>query len=204
MRHRQNKFPSIHVSGSFCVYLSVILLLLPLRWTCAFLLSAITHELFHLFAAFLLGIRINRIELGSSGAKIYTPPLTDLQELLCALSGPVGGLLPVILLRIYPEAALWALLLTVYNMLPIYPSDGGRALRSTLYIFLPLKIADKICYAVEFATGMGMIILGIYAAFVLKLGITVLIICIQPLIRRKIPKRLANKKKKEYNSAIHI
>lgn len=203
MLRNQNSKPFVHVSGAFYLYLAVLLLALPLRWVIAFLLCAATHELFHLLVASVLGVQIGQIEIAPGGARIHAQPVTHFQELLCALAGPVGGLLPITLLRIFPEAALWAVLLTVYNMLPIYPSDGGRVLRSTLYMLFPTQFACRLGNAVEWAVRIGMILLGIYAAFVLRLGSMALIICLLPAIRGKIPKILAKKEKTEYNSSNH-
>lgn len=46
--------------------------------------------------------------------------------------GPIFGLLPVLLWEKCPRLAFCATLLSAWNMLPIYPLDGGRALRLLL------------------------------------------------------------------------
>jgi Zn-dependent protease len=55
-----------------------------------------------------------------------TTPLTPIQEAFCALAGPMGSFLVLLMSEVLPEAALCGLFQGAYNLLPIYPLDGGR------------------------------------------------------------------------------
>ena len=132
----------------------------------AFLLLSVLHELGHLAAMLLLGVEVLKIRVGVLGTVISTAPMPLTAEIFCSLAGPIVNLFCFWVLRpCQPGAALISLLLACYNLLPVYPLDGGRALRGMLYLCLPIDVADK-------AEGMVMLLfLGAMALAVWQLSI---------------------------------
>lgn len=111
---------------------ALLLLTVPIDWLTAASLAALFHELCHIGMILALGGRITHMTLSPSHAEIHTGPLEDGQELLCALAGPVGSFSLVILSRWLPKTAFCGVIQGMFNLLPIYPLDGGRALRCCL------------------------------------------------------------------------
>jgi membrane-associated protease RseP (regulator of RpoE activity) len=111
-------------------------MLVDLRWVSAFLVSAVCHEMCHLLALWLQGCPVNRIAVGIFGAQIQTDLLTSRQEFIASLAGPVGGLLLMQTAQWFPRLAVCGFFHSAVNLIPLYPLDGGRALRCVL----PLKI----------------------------------------------------------------
>lgn len=70
--------------------------------------------------------------LSPSRAEIHTGPLEDSQELLCSLAGPVGSFSLFFLSHWLPKTAFCGVIQGMFNLLPIFPLDGGRALRCCL------------------------------------------------------------------------
>lgn len=112
--------------------------------------SVVAHELSHAIVARRLGIPIGNITLFLFGgvASIKHEPGTPADELKVAVAGPamsvllclvcyaIGSLLPQ---RMEWGGLLWFLLawmnlaLAAFNLLPAFPSDGGRILRALLW-----------------------------------------------------------------------
>lgn len=167
------KFCTVVIDCSACILWALFLLVFPLKWMIAFFLAALIHEVFHYIAINLLGKRVKKIQIGFGGIKIDIPNMTYGEECLCALAGPVGGFLLLSMCRIYPELAVWGMFQSIYNLLPVYPLDGGRAVRCIALILFP-RYADIVCLCIEMVTIIGIILVCI----VLRMGfLSVLIGC---------------------------
>lgn len=113
-------------------------------------LSILFHELGHAIVAQRLHLTIERIHLFLFGgmAELKNRPRTPGQEALVALAGPFASFvlgivawgLSLVLPPVWSTANLMAaflaqmnLLLALFNLIPIYPLDGGRALRALFW-----------------------------------------------------------------------
>ena len=153
---------------------------------------AMLHELGHILLARHFGASVTQVRISGLGAfvRVESPVgITPRQDLLIALGGPaVSTLLSVTLsllmwnvLGSYSVMALLAaliqgnvaamlvlltatnVLLTLFNLLPVFPMDGGRALSSLLAFFLPSRQATRM------VSGFGQImaIVGVLVVAVL-------------------------------------
>lgn len=122
------------ITPGFFIYFAAAVLLLPLKWVCAWFIASVIHELCHYFALRLCGVQVFSVRISCSGAIMETESMHPRQEILCALAGPLGGLLLLIILRIFPAIAICAFVQSVFNLLPVYPFDGGRALRAIIRV----------------------------------------------------------------------
>lgn len=185
------------------IIFAISMLLLPFRWLISFLVCAAIHETAHVFCARCMGIQITDIMITVLGARIYTHVLTNTQELLCAVAGPLFGLLPVVLYRYFPEAALISIILSAYNLLPIYPSDGARILRCVLRWVVPQKNYRSVAHMLEMTVVLICGLLCVFAAIRMKSIILLVIVAFWLPLRIKIEIQLAKQKKKKYNSPIN-
>ena len=121
---------SVDIDGGFWLILGLMVLLFPLRFLVGVLLAAFIHELGHILAVKRSGGRVLSIRLRSFGVRIEAAPMPPGRAAFCALAGPAAGALTIFARNSFSELALAGLVQTVFNLLPVYPLDGGRALRN--------------------------------------------------------------------------
>ncbi|MER3399973.1 MAG: hypothetical protein C4313_02375 [Thermoflexus sp.] len=134
--------------------------------------AVLIHELGHLLAARLLGLPVTEVVLWPLGGftMIRLPPARFGAELIIALAGPGVNLLlaaGIHLLGIAPDAdgitsealraAGWVnALLGLFNLMPVFPMDGGRILRGLLALGLREDRGTRLALRVGQAGAMGM------------------------------------------------
>jgi stage IV sporulation protein FB len=181
---------SVGVSGAAFLYLALLILLLPLRWVTAAIFAASVHECCHILAVRLCGGRITAFRIGQGGAVLETGALSTGHELICALAGPAGSLLLLAAAQVWPRLALCAFVQGVFNLMPVYPLDGGRVLRCAAIFLLGQARGRKVAACIEGCFRILLFLFVIFLCFHYSLGPLPLLVCMIPLcraIRRKTP-----------------
>lgn len=118
------------ISPGTCFAWAFMFLMLPHRWITGFFGAALIHELSHILLLLATGSKITQLKFNPMGAIIGTTEQVRGEEALCASAGPAGSLLTAwIVKRIFPEMSICALVQGIFNLLPVYPLDGGRMIR---------------------------------------------------------------------------
>lgn len=156
--------PWAAIAGAF------LLMVVPLTWLGACVVAAAFHEACHLLAAKWVGAEIESLTVGVSGARISARFPDRKGELLTALAGPVGSLLLLVLLSVAPRLALCGGVQGVYNLLPLYPKDGGRVLKCLMEMVLPQQ-SERLCRWAEITALLILVVLAVWGSFGLKIGI---------------------------------
>lgn len=137
------------------------------------LLSIFAHECAHAAAAKLIGFTVEELRLSPLGASLRLRPDVSrdpLCEILIAAAGPIFSLLTALLCatlsRHFPTAVLRDLcrinlVFGVFNLLPAYPTDGGRIVHAALTWMMSEKSASRVCRALGVLTGAGIMALAI-------------------------------------------
>lgn len=159
----------LRIDRAVFVLAALLLLTLPLNWLFSAIMAAVFHELCHIMMIFAVKGSIQKIKIGISGAKIQISPMEVGKELICALAGPAGSLLLACCFRRFPGIAVCAGIQAAFNLLPVYPLDGGRALRCVLQLLGPK--AETLELYIEKATVFFIWGLAIWGCFVRHLGI---------------------------------
>lgn len=186
--------PQLTVTPGAWIIGALMLLVLPLNWLLAAATAACFHELCHYFALRLCGVPVFRAQISGRGIVMDTAPMRLRQEFFCALAGPLGCLVLLLFIRHIPRIAICAGAQSLFNLLPVYPLDGGRALRCLARRYLPpegaallLKWMARLCLG-------GILVLGLLAAIRYHLGLLPILVAIILCIRSKKEKLLANRR----------
>lgn len=119
----------IEITPGFALLLALLLCLDPANLCLLFLLAAALHELGHLLCLRIFQIPVYRLRIGLSGAVLNTGMMERKQEWKAALAGPMVNLCcGLFFWKLDPGFARISLLLGGFNLLPIWPLDGGRIL----------------------------------------------------------------------------
>ena len=180
---------SISVAPQFYVLLAGMCVLIPLPWVMGWILAAMLHELFHCLAIWLCGMKISYLHIGPDGAKIGAGDLSGSQSVLCALAGPFGGLFTACVGGLFPQLSICAAVQSMYNLLPVYPLDGGRALLGISHLLLSKSTADILCRTVEMLTFTVLFLLALIAGFVWNFGCLPVFLIAAFIIKMRIIKR---------------
>ena len=123
------------------------------------MIFALLHEMSHLFCGIILGFKVEMLKIMPLGfavefktniedynRKVFKSNILSVKKIIIALAGPICNFLIIILA--YP--CNWSmniiysnLLLLLFNMIPIYPLDGGKILKNILKIFCGNRRANK-------------------------------------------------------------
>lgn len=155
------------------------------------MIFAIIHEFGHLLAGILLGMKPEKIEIKPFGVsidfelkrkdyniKIKRGNLLEVKKIFVALAGPMTNTLIIFLLamptifQINQEDKMVMIfsnmVLIIFNILPIYPLDGGRILKSIMYIIKGKHKAENYIYNISYITLMMITVISSIAILYLK------------------------------------
>lgn len=155
------------------------------------------HELGHMVVGLILKQKPEKLEIIPYGLtvcfkvnpddlnfKIKNGTLLELKKIIIALAGPVVSLvLAIIFTYIEPihitkqDAVYSNILILLFNLIPLYPLDGGRILKGVLHIEFGNKKAKKIINQIS---NISIILLTIAASIAVYYfrNIAIFFICI--------------------------
>jgi len=194
-----NRIP-VHIAAESWIALAAALLLIPIPWLIAWLLAVLTHELSHYGCILLCGGAVSAVQIDAWGVSMEILPMEPIRECFCALAGPCGSLLLLLLRTWFPGLALCGLLQAAFNLLPVFPLDGGRALRCLIQLWLPHRLHHAV-YAWMQRIVLGLlIVVATYLQTGFQLGMLPILVVGILLMKNIRIKNLANRNRNRYNS----
>ena len=169
---RQWELSQFQIDPLYFLLCAFALLVIPFRWMCAWCAALLIHELFHYLAIKSVAGSVYGVDITADGIVINTDISGGWQEAVCAIAGPIGSLLLIFTAGRFPRLAVCGLFHGIYNLIPVYPLDGGRVLHTLLE---KIPFGKQIEQWIGYCIHAVFLIAGVYGALCLKLGIFPLI-----------------------------
>ena len=134
---------------------------------------SIMHEFAHIIVSLILKVDIDEIVLLPFGVNAkYIRPNSQIKELLISLSGPIASLLFAFILK-EKTFAYMNICIAIFNLIPIYPMDGGRIIKALMILVLSsfyenkkAKIkAQKVCNCITKISLIFVMIISLISVF---------------------------------------
>lgn len=164
----------ISINPLFVIFCVFIIFLRKYTFLLTSIIALLIHELVHIFFARIKGYRVKKFSLSPFGATLnFDKNLKNNEEPLIALCAPIINIFVSILIvsswwlfpSTYPYTynfCLANLFLGIYNLLPFFPFDGGRAI---LAVTKNKQKTLKIMTIAGLIVGVIFVILGIISIF---------------------------------------
>lgn len=154
------------------------------------------HELGHIIVGLILRMKPDRLELMPCGLsitfkvepddlnfKIKNGNLLEFKKILVAMAGPIVSLILAILytyfepIYITKQDAIYSnILILLFNLIPLYPLDGGRIIKGIFYMEFGNKRAKILTNKISNITMIIITIVSSIAVYYLK-NIAIFLIC---------------------------
>ncbi len=147
-------------------------------------LASCIHECGHLFAAYLLNCPPKELVISCFGMRMVTEPSGNysvLTDILIALAGPMINILSFFILYCLPVAPIYStvhLVMAMFNLLPVFPLDGGRALACWFEHCFETEFGEQLEKIVFILTIIPLLCLGGLLAFQPYYNMTLMIVTI--------------------------
>jgi len=206
---------NIKLNLNIFLFLILFLITKQLEIYALIMIFALIHELSHLICGVLLGFRPDTLKIMPFGfciefktdvqdynKKIAKSNKLAVKKILIAVAGPLSNFLIMllgILFNLENNIIFSNLLILLFNLMPIYPLDGGRIIKNILKIFVGNKQANEYTNIIS---NVFMIILtmlaSIFILFYKNIAIFILIITLWGIVIKE------NKRYNTYNKIYKV
>lgn len=165
----------VTISLALTLAAAFIYYVVSIETTIAIALPVAVHELAHIIALRFFGLKVKSVRAELTGLCIdYCGFAEPLAHAAAAFAGPAGGFIYAYAASLIARetGCAWmelsagiSLLLSIFNLLPVLPLDGGRILLGLMTMLLGAQAGERVTYRISFAITAVLLAAGTALAF---------------------------------------
>lgn len=177
----------IRIDLKIIIFLIIFYFTNQLRIYLIIMFFCILHEIGHLISGLILKMKLEKIEIMPFGLSIsfYMDfNNSKIKDIIVALAGPTTSLVLAILCRdinlVYittQEAVYSNLLILLFNLIPLYPLDGGRIIKGILNKKLGVANSNRLINKISYITMIILTVISSICVFYYK-NLAIFFVCI--------------------------
>ena len=119
---------SIKIHFYLFVFMSYMFFIGKIEMFMIFYISILLHEIAHIVVALLLKVNVIELNLMPVGiSAIYSDKISAKKEVIISMAGPIMSLILAIYSKDLKRTIIYSnIVVAFFNLIPIYPLDGGR------------------------------------------------------------------------------
>ena len=192
----------IRIDLKILIFLLIFYFTNQIRIYLIIMLFSVIHEMGHIVVGLILKLRPYKIEIMPVGLNVafYSEINNKYKEILISLAGPITNFILAIICQhidlkymTTQEAVYSNLLILLFNIIPIYPLDGGRIIKGILDINVGIIKSEKIINRISKITIIILTIISSITVYYYK-NFAIFLTCIflwNLVLREKSDKTLA-------------
>lgn len=169
----------IRIDLKIFIFLIIFYFTNQIRMYLIIMLFSILHEMGHIMAGLILKMKLEKIELMPFGLSVSFSKgfTTNIKEIFVALAGPIMSLALAIIGSEFEVIVYSNILICLFNLIPLYPLDGGRIIKGILHIILGSEKSENITNKISNVTIIILTVISSIAVYYYK-NIAIFLICI--------------------------